>query len=1090
MNDKTFKTISDLNGNGQRLRQIKNELAKSGSGGRINKTEEVKNPPSAEKKQIPDKKEKQDFRQKEFEKKARQAVAEIFKEEAIEEAINKNIASEKKIEKARKIVQMARKDLDAAASDPEWYKLTWRDGELRNALRKYFIRQVSGYSKTEKLESVKNFSKAIEKLCEPEKEKREIAVVIKDEKDKNPPKPQIKPEAENTTLLVQRAVVALAKALEKNKNLKIQDIESLLQEGMTKWEYLSKREQELVKAAFEKMKKSEAARSASDPRPSPPEIKLEAKPEKKRTKDDILDEIKIAAETDDDEATVKLKEELDDFDKTGKQLFEEAQAVEAEGKALKSIEKDFKNKLLTLKKIKAKEDKESNIISEESSSGSLLNDEIRTGDQIFLLDNEGRRMVTSPVKFIQEEGEDYIIETETSIYRLGYENMPPDYWKKKIKDTQPESEKETKKPLEEALKEMYRKNQEVIDAEFADEKSGGGAETAPEAGVEEAPGGEVLPEAPEIAAETGTENDVNDKELQEKLERVEETRKAYLEIDYKKKTGYKRLAGFFGNILKFGPDKNYERDEEVAHLRAIYDNALFDYKNAVLDKAKAGNASNKEMADIVKFFDVEANLNLRDVHDQVKIENQEGSRSGFIREHSKEIIERYKKMPLIKKIAIGAAFGFAGMGAVYTGAAMAGVIGGAVALRRIFLGMVTGTSVALTAEKITRRRAEKKIDRGAKRLAEKLESLSEDEKLKYLEKKISGTIKDEDNSLNKIKNKNLRNLGLGVLAGTLASNYHLLGDKISGLFGVSEVAEKTGETAGEWKAGGLDYDRFREIILGDKNFAETVGAEEGLEASAETSGSFAETAGPGDSVWKMAERQLEQHFGEKFTSLEGSEKTHIIDAIKDRVAANPAAFGLQNIDQISVGQEIDFSDIMKDSAEMDALLEKGSNLSDEALESISENNETIRSWAENHPGESLTSEKVEEILGAKTEAAAEQAQAGGRAAGENIPVAEADTAAPETAGIKSFSAEFQNNLNELTGDNPMTRGRNWEIIDDWEVDHAIKNQHPDMPNLDKSILGIEEKYEKVIGSEARHLPRETMKEWVSRVTRAAAAKGR
>ncbi|MFZ2831603.1 MAG: hypothetical protein WAZ40_00420 [Minisyncoccia bacterium] len=72
---------------------------------------------------------------------------------------------------------------------------------------------------------------------------------------------------------------------------------------------------------------------------------------------------------------------------------------------------------------------------------------------------------------------------------------------------------------------------------------------------------------------------------------------------------------------------------------------------------------------------------------------------------------------------------------------------------------------------------------------------------------------------------------------------------------------------------------------------------------------YTEVAKEGDSIWKMAERQLVDHYGEKFTGLTPEKQTYFIDAIKDAVAENPANFGMTNADTLAVGQEIDFKEI-------------------------------------------------------------------------------------------------------------------------------------------------------------------------------------
>lgn len=258
---------------------------------------------------------------------------------------------------------------------------------------------------------------------------------------------------------------------------------------------------------------------------------------------------------------------------------------------------------------------------------------------------------------------------------------------------------------------------------------------------------------------------------QEELEKLkgelEQARKDYLEIDYKKKKAWKRMADFFGKFIK--SDQGPENDE-ILHYKDIYLNKLFNYKNALLEDAKARGASNKELGDLVKLFGAEVNCNLADVRDQVKMENQEGKLLGFFTKHSKDIIGWYNKLPRYKKIAIGAAFGLtAAAGAGFGGAAAAGAIGAAVSARRIFMGAVTGTGVALGAEAFLRKRTEKRIESGAEAMAEqfeKYESLSLEEKLKLVDEKIKWAVGDVDKKIARHKKTKLAAASLGILAGT------------------------------------------------------------------------------------------------------------------------------------------------------------------------------------------------------------------------------------------------------------------------------------------------------------------------------------
>ncbi len=296
----------------------------------------------------------------------------------------------------------------------------------------------------------------------------------------------------------------------------------------------------------------------------------------------------------------------------------------------------------------------------------------------------------------------------------------------------------------------------------------------------------------EWAKETSKEK-TEQPESQNNLEQlrleVEQARKDYLEIDYKKKKVYKRLYDFFGSVFK----GRKEHDDEVAYYRGIYDNKLFDYKNALLEDAKTRGASGKELGELVKFFDAEAKVNLADDHTQVKIENQEKKFFWFIKKSSTDLINWYRRLPMAKKIAVGAAFGLGSFGAIYAGGTIASAMASAAAMRRVFLGAVTGTTMAVGAEAFTRRRTEKGIAKEAENFAWQAEGLSEEERIRMADTRIKGIIYDENREINKIKNKNLRNLTLGIVAGAGSVLLpKLLGGKVAEFFGYHHAETPTG----------------------------------------------------------------------------------------------------------------------------------------------------------------------------------------------------------------------------------------------------------------------------------------------------------
>src|SRR3990167_8621469 len=153
--------------------------------------------------------------------------------------------------------------------------------------------------------------------------------------------------------------------------------------------------------------------------------------------------------------------------------------------------------------------------------------------------------------------------------------------------------------------------------------------------------------------------------------------------------------------------------------------------------------------------------------------------------------------------------------------------------------------------------------------------------------------------------------------------------------------------------------------------------------------SAVETAsGKMDSVWKMSEHQLDQKgfFKDLVGTAEeiSAKKTYLIDAIKDKVAENPHAFGLKDVDELAVGQKVDFSKIFENERVIkQVLLAKADKLSPQEIISILAHNKNIADFHHLHPDLSITSENVDQIASghgeallkkAVTQAASEQAQ--------------------------------------------------------------------------------------------------------------------
>jgi|GEM_PF-3662531 len=142
--------------------------------------------------------------------------------------------------------------------------------------------------------------------------------------------------------------------------------------------------------------------------------------------------------------------------------------------------------------------------------------------------------------------------------------------------------------------------------------------------------------------------------------------------------------------------------------------------------------------------------------------------------------------------------------------------------------------------------------------------------------------------------------------------------------------------------------------------AASAGTETAANAAAETAHDVV-TVEKGDSVWKVVENQLHERMGDKFTSMPEGARTHLIDQFKDRVVANPEQFGLHDADKLMPGDKIDLSHLFQGDAVKEAA-EKTAELTQDQIHNIEANNDILRQWVLENPGEQLTSNNVDSII--------------------------------------------------------------------------------------------------------------------------------
>ena len=327
-----------------------------------------------------------------------------------------------------------------------------------------------------------------------------------------------------------------------------------------------------------------------------------------------------------------------------------------------------------------------------------------------------------------------------------------------------------------------------------------------------------------------------------------------------------------------------------------------------------------------------------------KIDAEIKEKSPWIREKIEKAAEWYKKQPLWKKVV----FSVGCIGAASASAALGGAVGAAVATAA-FTGSFTqrllgGIATFITIEGILQKDIE--VNRGRERTEWEM------------------------------KRHTLEAAALGLLVGSGSAAKAVR--EISEATGVTDILR---EAYRFWFPSGVQPP---EVVSSKPGVEKIISQPEvpvktqlSVEAPAEKIIEYQD----GKSIWQEAGKQLDARF-EEFADLgEGDNKaaealkTYNIDRIKDTIAdaiksgdkdliEKYGLIGIDNPDKITVEQlkSIKWSDVFEDTLKDKGLTE---NLSSEQVESIVENNTTLREFFKDYPNAPRTSENYEDILKGK-----------------------------------------------------------------------------------------------------------------------------
>jgi hypothetical protein len=516
------------------------------------------------------------------------------------------------------------------------------------------------------------------------------------------------------------------------------------------------------------------------------------------------------------------------------------------------------------------------------------------------------------------------------------------------------------------------------------------------------------PEADEVFKAYGR-SEVKDA-LYEKIENlkkeVEEMRAKYVKEDYENTNAWAKMKGFFGKFLKKETAEGDASKSQTAFWQAQYDDKLRDLYKLEIEQLELhkpeGEVLNEARAKQLRYYKIDEKVNVIDARTQYRAENQ--TLSVKIADYIAALGRDYNSIPLKRKLLYAGAFIGLGFGPGMTGGVAAGALASVLTLKRIAAGMGTAIGTEAALEKYFG--DYRPVSKAEKEIKEQLggAEVSKEQFAQMIEKEIFSL----DTKLQNEKiAKTWRKLGAVGVGGLVGSGWltDLVMDKLGGHEAVEWVKEKwtdiTGETVvpsgsrpSTGKISGLPTTPEKEIPIIpsqpetapqrwggaiDKDFggpespADAGGA---TQPAPETTGETPKapvlspnvpdveppapkpdfisdfvskdiTVQKGEPLWKIIDQNLASQ-----TDLEGPQRTHFIDAVKDKYGDV----------LLKEGEVINFSAHGIDKEFIEQAWADAKAITPEQALSIDANDAKIAEFAKVHPEVTLTNESVDTIL--------------------------------------------------------------------------------------------------------------------------------
>ncbi|MEK9151002.1 MAG: hypothetical protein AAB547_00030 [Patescibacteria group bacterium] len=499
---------------------------------------------------------------------------------------------------------------------------------------------------------------------------------------------------------------------------------------------------------------------------------------------------------------------------------------------------------------------------------------------------------------------------------------------------------------------------------------------------------EITPE-PAIVVPERPKGETVDLEIVRLKNEVDELRAGYVKADYDETNAWARVKNFFGKSFSPGGEREWQEKQynkkgnysDGVYWQAQYQNKLVDLKNAQLasvrQRAGDGVGWKKEMADMIRYFDLDEPVNLIEARTEYRAGKQNWPTK--VLDSFGALGRRYNELSMKEKLAITAVCAGGALALALSGGAATGTLAGVLVGVRKALG-VAGMSVG-TEALLDSSRAKHRIKETEKEI-ERLFTETPEGGFMHLDAEMKKKVFATDEKLQNAKlTKLLHKTGALSVGAFVGSGW--LTEIAMNQWGGNEAVDWVKERFGEMVSGSDTAAVPETITASDTpslphSTAETAGAavDTGVETAAEQApvppiapdteagviqpdaiGSFVNqdtVVQKGDSVWKISGRLADQ------LGLEGAQRTHFVNAIKNQ-------FGDVLLQE---GETINFAEHGINQDFVEKALGQANALSPEQMASISVNDAKLATYSQANPDITLTNEVADNILQAETADAA------------------------------------------------------------------------------------------------------------------------